>query len=65
MLEYLFNYELTINLLAVAGLYIVILWLYENLRSLVQILINVVRPLFQPEINKSLAERYGDWAGIY
>lgn len=63
MLEYLFNYELTVNLLAVAGIYIVLLWLYENLRSPVQILINVVRPLFQPEYNKSLAERYGEWAG--
>lgn len=65
MLEYLFNYDVTVNLLAVAGIYIVVLWLFENLRSPVQILFNVVRPLFQPESNKSLAERYGDWAGKY
>uniref|UniRef100_A0A336KUV6 CSON015482 protein n=1 Tax=Culicoides sonorensis TaxID=179676 RepID=A0A336KUV6_CULSO len=64
MLQYVFNYDVTVALLIIAGIYIVLLWLYENLRSPVQILINVVRPLFQPETNKTLAERYGDWAVI-
>lgn len=64
MFKYLFNYDVTIHLLALAGIYIVLIWLFDNVRSLILIIFNLLRPLFQPEEKKSLVEKYGDWAGM-
>ncbi|XP_063710029.1 inactive hydroxysteroid dehydrogenase-like protein 1 [Culicoides brevitarsis] len=64
MLSYILNYDLTIHILTGLGVYILLIYLYECFRSPIQIFCNLVRPLFQPETNKTLAERYGEWAVI-
>lgn len=46
------------------GVWVVCCWMYENLRSLVQIVTAVLTPYFVPAENKSLVERYGKWAVI-
>ncbi|XP_055592184.1 inactive hydroxysteroid dehydrogenase-like protein 1 [Uranotaenia lowii] len=53
----------TLGLLLV-GLVTVLLWLYDNLKSLVQIVTSVLAPYFVPAENKPLAERFGKWAVI-
>lgn len=61
----LFQYDLFIHLLAFAGLYAIGLWLYDNLKSPVQVLFNIVKTIAFPRSNKPLTEKYGDWAGMY
>lgn len=61
----LFDYELFIHLLALAGAYAIALWLYDNLKSPFQVMFNVFKSLLFPQSNKSLIEKYGNWAGMY
>lgn len=60
--------ELTINILlnyalVSVGVWALLWWLIDNLKSMVQILIGVLAPYFQPQENKSLTDKYGKWAG--
>lgn len=48
---------------ALVGIYALCWWLIDNLRSLVQLLTAVLTPYFQPVDDKSLVERFGEWAG--
>lgn len=50
--------------LTLLGAWVVANWMYENLRSLVQIVVAVLTPYFVPAENKTLVERYGKWAVI-
>ncbi|XP_055547198.1 inactive hydroxysteroid dehydrogenase-like protein 1 [Wyeomyia smithii] len=50
--------------LAFLGCYVLALWLYDNLKSVVQIVLAILTPYFVPEENKSLAERFGKWAVV-
>jgi len=50
------------------GIYIVgslsiVAYLYENLKSLFSIIKSVVEPFFRPNLPKTLAEKFGNWAG--
>lgn len=45
------------------GLWAFSCWLYDNLKSLVQLVIAVLTPYFVPAENKTLVERFGKWAG--
>lgn len=54
----------TLAVPALIGLWALSCWLYENLKSLVQIVIAVLTPYFVPAENKSLVERFGKWAVI-
>jgi len=38
-------------------------YLYDNLKSLFSIIKAVLLPLFQPQLPKTLVEKYGQWAG--
>lgn len=59
----LFNYDLLLHLLALAGIYAIAMWLVENLKSPAQVLFNILKSLIIPQENKPLAEKYGKWAG--
>lgn len=48
---------------ALVGLWALSCWLYDNLKSVVQIVIAVLTPYFVPAENKTLVERFGKWAG--
>lgn len=48
---------------ALIGLWALSCWLYDNLKSLVQIVIAVLTPFFVPAESKTLVERFGKWAG--
>ncbi|XP_058447888.1 inactive hydroxysteroid dehydrogenase-like protein 1 [Malaya genurostris] len=50
--------------LAVLGFGVLLFWLYDNFKSLVQIIVALLMPYFVPTENKSLVERYGKWAVI-
>lgn len=50
--------------LTLLGAWVFANWMYENLRSLVQIVVAVLTPYFVPAENKTLVERYGKWAVI-
>lgn len=45
------------------GLYAILIWLYENLKSPLQVIYHSIKPYFVPKEKKSLVEKYGDWAG--
>ncbi|EAT36749.1 AAEL011193-PA [Aedes aegypti] len=49
---------------ALIGLWALSCWLYDNLKSLVQIVIAVLTPFFVPAESKTLVERFGKWAVI-
>lgn len=50
--------------LTLLGAWVCACWMYENLRSLVQIVVAMLTPYFVPAENKTLVERYGKWAVI-
>lgn len=64
MFSFIFNIQFLITVLSVIGFYALVLWLIDNFGSIVTIVKTVLTPLFQPQDNLSLSERYGTWAGI-
>uniref|UniRef100_A0A6B2EH03 Putative steroid dehydrogenase n=1 Tax=Phlebotomus kandelakii TaxID=1109342 RepID=A0A6B2EH03_9DIPT len=71
MLDSLINFFLSLNvyvviviLLSIAGIWAIISWGYDNLRSLVLIVKAVLAPYFLPQEHQTLAEKYGNWAVI-
>lgn len=50
-------------ILSLIGVYALIWWLSDNLKSSIQIIIALLRPFFQPEDDLPLKERFGSWAG--
>lgn len=68
MIEYLtiINIQLLLALgLILIGLYAMLWWLIDNLKSITQIIISVMLPYFQPNEDLPLSEKYGNWAGKY
>lgn len=66
MIEYLtiINIQqLLIVGLVLIGLYAIAWWLIDNLKSIVQIILSVMLPYFQPNEDLPLSEKYGNWAG--
>lgn len=63
MLDKVINFNNLIIVFVLIGLYALICWLIDNFKSLVQIIKTLLVPLFQPQENLTLAERYGNWAG--
>lgn len=57
------NTQLIYYALITAGVWAVICWSIDNLKSVIQIIQSILTPYFQPNENKSLIERYGKWAG--
>lgn len=51
------------NFLIFTGLYVILIWMYENLKSPLQILYHTIKPIFVPSERKTIVERYGKWAG--
>lgn len=49
--------------LALIGLWALLIWSYENFKSVIQIIKNVLTPYFQPQENRNFVEKYGKWAG--
>ncbi|XP_055642784.1 inactive hydroxysteroid dehydrogenase-like protein 1 [Toxorhynchites rutilus septentrionalis] len=54
----------SVTALSIVGLWVLIVWLYDNLKSFVQIIQSLLAPYFVPSENKSLTERFGKWAVI-
>lgn len=59
----LFGLPLLVYAFALIGLYAICWWLIDNLRSLVQLVVAVLTPYFQPAEDKTLVDRFGGWAG--
>lgn len=57
------NYQVSLFILSLIGLYALIWWSYENFKSILQIIKALLSPYFLPNENKSLSERFGKWAG--
>lgn len=49
--------------LAVIGAYALCWWLIDNVRSIMQLLVAVLMPYFQPQEDVSMVQRFGEWAG--
>lgn len=66
MIEYL-SFVLTMEFVAgifiLIGVYALIWWLIDNLKSITQIILSILLPYFQPQEDLSLSEKYGNWAG--
>lgn len=61
----IFSVNFIVTLLAIIGLWALSIFLYDNFKSIVCIIASVLRPFFQPQESKSLAEKFGGWAGNY
>ncbi|KAM7353654.1 hydroxysteroid dehydrogenase-like protein 1 isoform 2-T3 [Cochliomyia hominivorax] len=46
------------------GLMTVILFLYDNFKSLISIIKSILEPYFQPQLPQNLVDKYGKWAVI-
>ena len=57
------NFQQIYYALIIAGIWAVLCWSIDNLKSVIQIIQSILTPYFQPNENKSLIERYGKWAG--
>lgn len=49
--------------LALVGIWALVVLCYENFKSVIQIIKNVLAPYFQPQENRNFVEKYGKWAG--
>ncbi|CAO1357042.1 unnamed protein product [Diamesa tonsa] len=58
------NFKLISYALILAGVWAVMCWSIDNLKSVIQIIQSILTPYFQPNENKTLIERYGKWAVI-
>ncbi|XP_055920438.1 inactive hydroxysteroid dehydrogenase-like protein 1 [Eupeodes corollae] len=52
------------TLIYVVGVYSLLIYLYDNLKSVISIIKSILEPYFQPHLQKSLIEKYGKWAVI-
>ncbi|XP_017155236.1 hydroxysteroid dehydrogenase-like protein 1 [Drosophila miranda] len=57
-------FELITGFIYTVGILTIAAFLYENLRSLVGIIKSLLEPYFQPQLPKTLVEKYGKWAVI-
>lgn len=48
----------------IVGVYSLVIYVYDNLKSVISIVRSILEPYFQPETQKSLIEKYGKWAVI-
>lgn len=69
MIDRILSLVLSVQFLAaiiiVIGVYALIWWLIENLKSVVQIARALMLPYFQPQEDLPLSEKFGNWAGKY
>ncbi|SPP82259.1 hydroxysteroid dehydrogenase-like protein 1 isoform X1 [Drosophila guanche] len=56
--------ELITGFIYTVGILTIVAFLYENFRSLVGIIKAVLEPYFQPQLPKTLLEKYGKWAVV-
>lgn len=61
----IFSVNFIVTFLAIIGLWALSIFLYDNFKSIVCIIASMLRPFFQPQESKSLAEKFGGWAGKY
>lgn len=52
------------TLIYFVGVYSLAIYLYDNFKSVISIIKSVLEPYFQPQVQKSLIEKYGKWAVI-
>ena len=57
------NTNLISYALILAGVWAVMCWSIDNLKSVIQIIQSFLTPYFRPQENKSFVEKYGKWAG--
>lgn len=54
-----------VSVLAVIGAYALFWWLIDNVRSIMQLVVAVLMPFFQPQEDVSMVQRFGEWAGKF
>lgn len=63
IIAFVLSIEFLAWILVLIGLYAVLWWSIENLKSIVQIVRSLLVPYFQPQDDLKLSERFGNWAG--
>lgn len=61
----MFDIDLLRSFVTFVGIYVVVIYLIENLKSLLSIVRSVLEPYFLPHVTTSLVEKYGTWAGEF
>lgn len=62
-LEYILSTQFLSVILIAIGVYASLWWIIDNLKSITQIFLALLRPFFQPQDDLPLKERFGTWAG--
>lgn len=67
MFDNIISFVLSVQFIAwifiVIGVYALLWWSIENLKSIVQIIRSLLVPYFQPQEDLKLSEKFGNWAG--
>jgi len=63
LLRMAFIWQLISAAIYLVGLLCIATFLYDNLKSLISIIKALLEPYFQPQLPKTLVEKYGQWAG--
>lgn len=63
IIAFVLNIQFLAWILILIGLYAVLWWSIDNLKSIVQIVHSLLVPYFQPQEVLKLSERFGNWAG--
>lgn len=63
ILDFVFSIQLIALILILIGVYALLWWSIDNLKSIVQIVRSFLVPYFQPQEDISLSEKFGSWAG--
>ncbi|XP_017056566.1 hydroxysteroid dehydrogenase-like protein 1 isoform X1 [Drosophila ficusphila] len=64
LLRMAFLWQLISAAIYIVGSLTIVAYLYDNLKSLVSIIKAVLEPYFQPQLPKTLVEKFGQWAVV-
>lgn len=63
LLRMAFIWQLVSAFIYIVGSLTIAAFLYDNFKSLICIIKAVLEPYFQPQLPKTLVEKFGQWAG--
>lgn len=64
IIEFVLSVQFAAFILILIGVYALIWWCIDNLKSIVQIIRSFLVPYFQPQEDIPLNEKFGNWAGM-
>lgn len=63
IVEFVFSIQFTALILSLIGIYALLWYIIDNVKSVIQVIRSFLVPYFQPHEDLPLSEKFGNWAG--